>query len=626
MNRHALAAIAALLGSLAAGPASAGGPLYDLIPDALDPQACGGSGCWTNHMRLTDTDADGDLDLVLVNYPDFFGGSNTTQPLVIYENDGAAAFSNVSAAAVGNYVGTLHQIAVGDVDGDGTVDIFGPSGNGAAYVLFINDGAGTFTDEADVRLPAGPFPQGGAARMGDVDNDGDLDIFSADGYATAGPPFGHLYINDGLGMFEEAAGAIPDSITGEDIDDCEFFDADRDFDLDLIVNAHAGGTGALWLNDGSGTFTAGGSVDPPATANFHYNVAPCDVDGDDDLDLWIDNIGGGFTEQLLINDGAGNFNDETAARVSGNPGSDDNGVICADIDDDGDFDGVVISLGTAERFLENDGAGNFTYVAGVFPAPTNCSLWGEFGDLNGDGRIDLVTGQGECSSSDELYLANSGVPVDATAPRILALEAPGMVAAGEEPVVRFAVSDRTVTDEGPQLDRAFAVIDPGGADTLVDARYQGGDLFRVVLPAADAGTTVTFQVCAEDRNANLGCSESQMYEVDGEPPGTTGDTGDSGSDVTGMGTESGVLDDSTGGGPQTTDATVDGTGVDSLDGPDPDTGSGGTADTDTETAGAGGGDDGCGCRQDGSGRGSWLLLGLVGLALARRRRRDHCAS
>lgn len=613
MNRHALAAIAALTGSLAASSAWAGNPLFDLVPDALDPQACGGAGCWTNHMRLTDTDGDGDLDIILVNYPDFFGGSAMTQPLVIYENDGAAGFTNASSAALGNYAGSHHQIAVGDVDGDGSRDIFGPSGSGSAYVLFINDGAGVFTDEADVRLPAGPFPQGGAARMGDVDNDGDLDIFSSDGYAGGGPPYGHLYVNDGLGMFEEAAGVIPDSITGQDVDDVEFLDVDRDFDLDLFVNAHNGGTGALWLNDGTGSFAAGPSVSPPGNSGNHYNAAPCDVDGDGDLDLWIDNIGGGYTEQLLINDGAGNFADETGARVTGNPGSDDNGVVCADIDDDGDFDGVVISLGTAERYLQNDGAGNFTYVAGVFPAPTNCSLWGEFGDLDGDGRFDFVTSQGECSSSDEVYLANSGLAVDGSAPLIIAVEDPGPVGAGEEPVVRFAVSDRTVTDEGPQLDRAFAVIDPDGAATPVDATAMGGDLFRVVLPAVDSGS-VTFQVCAEDRNANIGCSESQTYDVGGNPgdTGTGSDTGTPG-ESSGGGPDTGAID-SSGGGVSLSGASESASGDGPLDG------SGSGSGTDTDTAGAGGDDGGgCGCRQRSGGGWSWLLLGVF--VVVRRRRR-----
>src|SRR4029079_13949229 len=123
--------------------------------------------------------------------------------------------------------------------------------------------------------------------------------------------------------------------------------------------------------------------------------------------------------------GAGNFSDETNARVSGNAqGTDDNGVMCADIDDDGDFDAVVIALGTAERLLENDGSGNFTYVPNGFPGPTNCSLWGEFGDLDDDGSLDLVTGQGECSSSDEVYIGNGDQPVDSHAPKILAVDVP----------------------------------------------------------------------------------------------------------------------------------------------------------------------------------------------------------
>ncbi len=612
MTRHALAAVAALFtGLLLSNPVEAGSPRFDLVPGALNPQACGGSGCWTNHMRLTDIDGDDDLDLLLANYNDFFNGGNSSQPFVVYANDGAAGFTNVSASAVGGYSGALRQIAVGDVDGDGAVDIFGPSGSGGAYVLFINDGSGVFTDEADVRLPAGNYPQGAAARMGDVDGDGDLDIFSADAYAGGGPPFGHLYINDGLGMFEEAEGAIPGSISGSGIDDCEFFDADRDFDLDLVVNAHTGGTGALWLNDGTGTFTAGGSIDPPATGNFHYNVAPCDVDGDGDLDLWIDNIGGGFTEQLLINDGAGNFNDETGARVTGNPGLDDNGVVCADIDDDGDLDGVVISLGSPERFLENDGAGNFTYIAGVFPAPTNCSLWGEFGDLDGDGRIDLVTAQGECSSSDEVYLANQAVPADATPPRIIAVEDPTPVAAGESPAVRFAVSDRTVTDEGPQLARAYAVLDPDGAATELDAVFVGGDLFRVVLPAGDSGT-VTFQACAEDRNGNVACSESQVYEIGGDPGGT--------------GTSGGGLDSSDGG-PNSNSNSNSNSGMDSATGLMTDSASASASassgtESDTDTAGAGDdGGGGCGCRQSGEGSWGWLAFAVLGgLGLRRRRR------
>lgn len=588
VNKLVSTSLAALTCSLIATPALAG---FDLVPDALDPQACNGQGCWTNHMRMTDIDGDDDLDLVLVNYADFFGGQDEPEPLVIYVNDGSGGFTNVSVTAVGDHAGNHRQIAVGDVDGNGSPDIYAPNGNGGPPVLFINDGSGNFMDEADVRLP-NLFPQSGAARMGDVDDDGDLDIFAADGYATPGPPFGHLYINDGTGMFTEAVGAIPDSIMGNNIDDVEFFDADRDFDLDLFVNAHDDGSGALWLNDGTGMYAAGGSFDPPATGNFHYNAAPCDVDNDGDLDMWIDNIGGNFTEQLLINDGNANFDDQTATRVSGNPSADDNGVVCIDIDHDGDFDAVVLSLGSPERLLENDGTGNFTYVAGKFPGSVDCTLWGEFGDLDGDGRTDLATGQGECSSSDEVYLANQDEPVDTLAPTIITAEQVGMVEMGAVPILHFAVSDNTVTDEGPRLARAYATIDPDGAATSIDAWYMGGDLFRVTLPAADG--EITFQVCAEDRNGNATCSDSQTY---GEGAGTTTGDGDTAGETEGD-----------------TAGTTDDTAGNTVGGND-EVGSEGTGDT----AGA---DDsgGCSCKQSDNRGLGWAGLGLLGLGLLRRRR------
>lgn len=560
--------------------------IVDLAVDALDPQACNGSGCWTNHLRVTDLDGDGDLDLLLVNYPDFFNGGSSTQPLVVYRNDGAGNFTNASTTAVGNYTGTLRQVAVGDIDGDGDVDLYAPSGNGAAHVLFVNDGAGVFTNQAATRLPTS-YPRGAAARMGDVDGDGDLDIFAADGYAASGPPFGRLYLNDGAGVFTEAAGAIPTSISGEDIDDVEFVDVDRDFDLDLIVNAHTGGIGALWLNDGQGQFSAGGTLAPPATSNFHYNVTPCDVDGDGDLDLWVDNIGGGFTEQLQINDGQGNFSDQTSARVSGNPGADDNGVLCVDIDDDGDFDAVVLSLGTPERLLLNDGTGNFTYVAGRFPGPTDCTLWGELGDLNGDGRLDLVTGQGECSSSDEVYFGNASMPVDATAPKIVAVSPVPEVAQGAEAVVRYAVSDSHVTDEGPRLARAWVVLDPGGASTELPARFVGGDLFRATLPTDVVGAR-SFAVCAEDRAGNEACSAPESYVViDGG--GAGGASGAGGGASAGPGAGAGGA--ASGGG-----------------------GAGGDGASDAG--------DGCSCSLATTRSGSaWYLLPLAALGLVVRRRR-----
>src|SRR5262249_37946335 len=193
------------------------------------------------------------------------------------------------------------------------------------------------------------------------------DLVIADGFAQSAPVVAHLYLNDGTGKMTDATGQLPTTKAGTNPIDFDFFDADGDFDLDLLINMHSG-KNSLWLNDGKGNFTDVTSSfrKPEAGSQFHYGPVACDVDGDGDLDLWIDNTGPNYTEQLLINDGKGNFTDETAARVTGNPSADDNGLACIDIDGDGDFDIAIMSLSNNERVLLNDGTGHFTLLPNAF--------------------------------------------------------------------------------------------------------------------------------------------------------------------------------------------------------------------------------------------------------------------
>ncbi|MSP26051.1 MAG: hypothetical protein EXR75_13005, partial [Myxococcales bacterium] len=488
-------------------------------------QPLGTTSDWTNYLRLDDLDGDGDLDVTIPNATGFFGPPGA-EPFRVLMNDGKANFTPNATLA---FTAPVRVAVVGDLDGDDDLDLYAPSAGGTADKLFINDGKGAFKDEAATRLPPNTASRSGGARAVDVDSDGDLDLFVAGGYAAPDVPFAFLYLNDGKGIFSDQTSKLPSTGPGEDPDDVELLDFDRDFDVDVLINAHAGKS-SLWRNDGGGTF-ANVTTQLAAGANgYHYNPSACDVDGDGDLDVWIDNIGPDYGEQLLINDGTGKFADETAARVFGNPGADDNGVVCVDVDLDGDMDAVVPSLSAEERVLLNDGTGKFTHIPASFSPAGDPTLWIDFGDLDGDGRIDAVTGQGEGNPRRErLYLGTASVPIDDRAPAIVAVEALGEGAVtGGSFALRFAVVDRVVSESGPQV-KAFVRLTVDGAPAAdVPARFMGGDVFRAVIPAEAIGAAVVLEPCASDRRGNTGCAAPHSYVV-GEGSGGAGGSASGGS-------------------------------------------------------------------------------------------------
>ena len=511
--------------------------LFKEQPAAFGTQPCNGGGCWTNYMLLADIDNDGDLDVLFPNANGFFS-KGQAEPFVMYKNNGASSYTEVSADLGGGYSGWLRQVTVADITGDGFVDIYAPNAWGLDDMLYINDGTGKFTNDAANRLPA-LKSHAGATRFGDVDSDGDMDLLVGDHWTGLnGGTIAHLYLNDGTGKFTEAGFTLPVTAQGDQPVDFDLFDMDGDFDLDLYINMHDGSKASVWRNDGTGMFsdaTSDAGI-PGQKANGYYRYGPvaCDVDGDGDLDVWQDNaVNPGGREMLLINDGTGKFTDETSARVTGNPASDDNGLACVDVDGDGDFDVAIMSLGTPERVLINDGTGKFTFVDGGFTAIQDPTLWFEFGDLNGDGRLDVSTAQGEGNPKlNRVYLGTDKVPVDTQPPKIRAAESLTMAAGGQKVPFRFAVSDNATTDTGPRLKKAYLKVTSPSA-TEVPAVFMGGDLFRAELPAQSDGAMVSFEACAMDRQGNEGCSAPITYSVSGGGTGGTGGTGTGGTSTGG---------------------------------------------------------------------------------------------
>ena len=567
-----------VLGLVLMPRAAAAQLLFEDQGTAVLPQGCNGSGCWTNYARAVDVDGDGDLDLVAVNCGGFFSNPQP-QPLLVWRNDGAGNFVDASDI-FGSISATLRQVAFGDVDGDGDVDMVAPSaGNVQPDRLFIQTAPGVYANEASTRLPANSSSDAGAVRLGDLDGDGDLDLVVAEGYLNDGADPASIYLNDGTGKFALTNTTVPTSKNGVNPDDVDLADIDGDFDLDILINFHQG-QNSLWRNDGAGNFEdISASLPGLSGGAFHYGPAFCDVDNDGDLDLFTDNAAtdGSYQEQLAINDGSGNFSDETS-RISGNSSSDDNLIACVDYDSDGDFDFIVGSLATNHRVFQNDGQGNFQFVANAVDGPTVPNLWLEFGDLNGDKRADLFAAQGEGNPQTErLYFGTESVVEDNLAPRVIAIENVALSAASET-VVRFRLSDNATSDGGPRVDRAWVLV----GNQQIDAAFVGGDLFRAVVPATSESVLT---VCSADASGVTECDGGEG----GGGAGGSGAGGDGGS--------------ATGGASQGPGPSGSGAGG---------TGGGGT-DSDSEG--------GCDCSLPAQSSTPGLALGALGLLWAAARRR-----
>ena len=178
---------------------------------------------------------------------------------------GSGIFGGGSDLAVG---ASPSSVAIGDVNGDGYLDMLAANQGGTVSVR-LNNGSGGFSGSSDVAVGATPA----SVAVGDVDGDGDLDLLTANYYLGTVS----VRLNNGSGAFsgttDVAVGANPHSVAVGDVD--------GDGDLDVLTANYGANTVSVRLNNGSGTFNGGS--DPAVGANPR-SVAVGDVDGDGDLD------------------------------------------------------------------------------------------------------------------------------------------------------------------------------------------------------------------------------------------------------------------------------------------------------------------------------------------------------
>ena len=126
-------------------------------------------------VALLDYDGDGRLDVYFATTRNFpLDAPTTSRGNKLYRNRGDSTFEDVTERAGVGYRGFCHGVAAGDVDNDGDTDLF--LANFGPNLLYLNDGRGTFREAGDCFRGGGPAWSSGAAFL-DYDGDGRLDLY-----------------------------------------------------------------------------------------------------------------------------------------------------------------------------------------------------------------------------------------------------------------------------------------------------------------------------------------------------------------------------------------------------------------------------------------------------------------
>ncbi len=247
-----------------------------------------------------DYDNDGDLDLFVANW---------NENNFLYRNDGPTGagqvitFTKITTGAIVNDGGHSFSPGWSDYDNDGDLDLFVPNNAGDKNFLYRNDvpqGAG-FT-----KITSGPIvTEGGnsiSGSWGDYDNDGDLDLFVTNERVDNN----FLYRNDGHGNFTKITTGVIVNVGGSSLSST-WGDYDNDGDLDLFVanGFNQSENNFLYQNNGDGSFTRITEGNIVNDGGRSYACAWGDYDNDGDLDLFVANWGG-ENNFLYRNDGNAN--------------------------------------------------------------------------------------------------------------------------------------------------------------------------------------------------------------------------------------------------------------------------------------------------------------------------------
>jgi FG-GAP-like repeat len=327
------------------------------------------------NVSIGDLDGDGDLDIVLAK--------GRHDPFVdkVLLNDGKGHFVT---SDLGPTADRTYTAALADLDGDRDLDVVVSNDIPDNKLLYFNDGKGRFS-------VAGTW--GDAewstrnAAIADLNSDGRPDVIAAN---RPGPSYACL--NDGHGKLLNPCIAIP-AKSATTIVPADF---DKDDHIDLAVPSRDGGQSHIYFNDGKAGF-ARTLPFGPADARARVGAA-ADYNGDGSIDLAVgDEAAASMT--VYLNDGKGQL---TSGFHIANKQRTPYAMTAADLNGDRHPDIVLGYTEGPHSVFFNDGSGKqFTEV--IFGDKAGAAYGFAIGDINGDGKQDIALARSD--APNVLYLS-----------------------------------------------------------------------------------------------------------------------------------------------------------------------------------------------------------------------------